>query len=312
MGQTVETLLRKYLWAVDLAVVALCATFLGMAASGAVESKLASLPAPVRVAPVKPAKPDSKPAFNKDPTAMLKRNMFCSTCPPIFEVAVPDDPTTTVEETKTLLPLALLAIMYAPSDGILPSKWSIAVMRDTEAKIMGAYSVGGKIHGAKVTGIFETRVYLDNEGKAEYIDLFELPPPPPQAAAAAVAPDKNDALAVDLANGIKKLSEHKYELQRNTLESVLGNMALLSRSARIVPEMKDGKAAGFRLFAVRPDGPFALIGMQNGDIISSINGLEITSPEKALEVYAKLKSASHLSLGMERNSQKITKEYNIR
>jgi len=116
----------------------------------------------------------------------------------------------------------------------------------------------------------------------------------------------------DLAKGIKKLGEHNYELQRGTLESVLGNMNLLSRSARIVPEMKDGKAAGFRLFAVRPDGPFAMIGMQNGDIISSINGLEITSPEKALEVYAKLKSASHLSLGMERNGQKVTKEYNIR
>jgi general secretion pathway protein C len=310
VGQTVETLLRKYLWAVDLAVVALCATFLGMAASGAVESKLASLPAPARIAPAKPAKPDSKPAFNKDPTAMLKRNMFCSTCPPIFEVAAAADPTTTVEETKTALPLALLAIMYAPPpNGI---KWSIAVMRDTEAKIMGAYPVGGKIHGATVTGILETRVYLDNEGKAEYIDLFEAPAPPPQAAAAAAAPDKNDAFAVDLAKGIKKLGEHNYELQRGTLESVLGNMALLSRSARIVPEMKDGKAAGFRLFAVRPDGPFAMIGMQNGDIISSINGLEITSPEKALEVYAKLKSASHLSLGMERNSQKVTKEYNIR
>ena len=308
-----ETLLRKYLWAVDLAVVALCAVFLGMAASGAVESKLASLPMPVRVAPAKPPKTESKPAFNKDPTAMLKRNMFCSTCPPIFEVPTVEHPETTVEETKTTLPLAVLAIMYAPNDGILPSKWSVAVMRDTEAKIMGAYSVGGKIHGAKVTGIFETRVYLDNAGKAEYIDLFEPPAPPPQAAAAATpAPDKDDKLAVDMAKGIKKLGEHNYELQRGTLESVLGNMALLSRSARIVPEMKDGKAAGFRLFAVRPDGPFAMIGMQNGDIISSINGLEITSPEKALEVYAKLKSASHLSLGMERNSQKVTKEYNIR
>jgi general secretion pathway protein C len=310
VGQTVETLLRKYLWAVDLAVVALCATFLGMAASGAVESKLASLPAPARIAPAKVAKPDSKPAFNKDPTAMLKRNMFCSTCPPIFEVAVLEDNTVTIEETKTTLPLALLAIMYAPPpNGI---KWSIAVMRDTEAKIMGAYPVGGKIHGATVTGILETRVYLDNEGKAEYIDLFELPAPPPQAAAAAVPNKDTDPFAAELAKGIKKLGEHNYELQRSTLESVLGNMALLSRSARIVPEMKDGKAAGFRLFAVRPDGPFAMIGMQNGDIISSINGLEITSPEKALEVYAKLKSASHLSLGMERNSQKVTKEYNIR
>ena len=305
-----ETLLRKYLWAVDLAVVALCATFLGMAASGAVESKLASTPMPTRIAPAKPAKPDSKPAFNKDPTDMLKRNMFCSTCPPIFQEVVEEDKTVTVEETKTALPLAVLAIMYAPPpNGI---KWSIAVMRDTEAKVMGAYPVGGKIHGATITGILETRVYLDNVGKAEYIDLFEAPAPPPQAAAAAAAPDKNDAFAVDLAKGIKKLGEHNYDLQRSTLESVLGNMALLSRSARIVPEMKDGKAAGFRLFAVRPDGPFAMIGMQNGDIISSINGLEITSPEKALEVYAKLKSASHLTLGMERNSQKVTKEYNIR
>lgn len=305
-----ETLLRKYLWTVDLAVVALCATFLGMAASGAVESKFASAPAPVRPALPKPPKPAGKPAFNKDPKAILKRNIFCATCPPLLEELGTETKVDVDVQTKTALPLGLLAIMYAPPpNGI---KWSIAVMRDTEAKTVGAFPVGGKIHGATVTEILETRVYLDNVGKAEYIDLFEAPAPPPQAVAAAVAPDKNDALAVDMAKGIKKLTEHNYELQRGTLESVLGNMALLSRSARIVPEMKDGKAAGFRLFAVRPDGPFAMIGMQNGDIISSINGLEITSPEKALEVYAKLKSASHLSLGMERNSQKITKEYNIR
>jgi len=308
----VETLLRKYLWAVDLAVIAVCATFLGMAASGAVESKLASLPAPTKAILAKPVQPAAKPAFNKDPTAILKRNIFCATCPPFFDDTAT---TTTVDvdvQTKTSLPIAVLAIMYAPPpNGI---RWSVAVMRDTEAKTTGAFPVGGKIHGATVTEILETRVYLDNEGKSEYIDLFEppAPPPPPPGAAPPPAPDKNDALAMDMAKGIKKLSENKYELQRRTLESVLGNMALLSRSARIVPEMKDGKASGFRLFAVRPDGPFALIGMQNGDIISSINGLEITSPEKALEVYAKLKSASHLSLGMERNGQKVTKEYTIR
>ena len=303
-----ETLLRKYLWAVDLVVVALCATFLGMAASGAVESKLASTPTTVRPAPAKPPKTDSKPVFNKNPRAILKRNIFCSTCPPILDEDVPTGTETTTEvEVKTALPIALLAIMYAPTNGI---KWSIAVMRDTEYKTMGAFPVGSKIHDATVTGILETRVYLDNAGKAEYIDLFEAPALPPDKAAAVVKPE--DPFSQELARGIKKLAEHKYELQRGTLESVLGNMALLSRSARIVPEMKDGKAAGFRLFAVRPEGPFAMIGMQNGDIISSINGLEITSPEKALEVYAKLKSASHLSLGMERNGQQITKEYNIR
>jgi len=311
----VETLLRKYLWAVDLAIVALCSTFLGMAASGAVESKFASMPAPVRKAAAKAPKQDAKPAFDKDPTNILRRNVFCSTCPPILDDGTkPDEPEVlTIQETKTTLPLAVLAIMYAPPPNGL--RWSIAVMRDTEAKATGAYARGGKIHGATIIDILETRIYLDNQGKTEYIDLFEppAPPPPPPGAAPPPAPNKDtDPFAADLAKGIKKLGEHNYELQRSTLESVLGNMNLLSRSARIVPEMKDGKAAGFRLFAVRPDGPFAMIGMQNGDILSSINGLEITSPEKALEVYAKLKSASHLSLGMERNGSKVTKEYNIR
>jgi general secretion pathway protein C len=312
-GFAVETLLRKYLWAVDLAIVALCATFLGMAASGAVESKVASLPVPARPPVVRVAKTEAKLSFNKDPTGILKRNVFCSTCPSLLDD--PNQPAEpeefSVQQTKTALPIALLAVMYAPPPNGM--RWSVAIMRDTEEKSMGAYPVGGKIHGATVTEILETRVYLDNEGKAEYIDLFEKPAPPqPPPSAPAPTTSKDDVLAADLAAGIKKTSENGYELKRNTLESVLGNMALLSRSARIVPEMKDGKAAGFRLFAVRPDGPFALIGMQNGDIISSINGLEITSPEKALEVYAKLKSASHLSLGMERNGQKLTKEYNIR
>jgi general secretion pathway protein C len=116
----------------------------------------------------------------------------------------------------------------------------------------------------------------------------------------------------ELDRGIKKVGEHNYEVQRATVDSLLGNMSLLSRSARIVPEIRDGKAAGFRLFSVRPDGPFAKIGLQNGDVISAINGLEMTSPDKALEVYTKLKSASHLSVGLERNGQKINKEYNIR
>ena len=89
-------------------------------------------------------------------------------------------------------------------------------------------------------------------------------------------------------------------------------MGALARAARIVPETRDGKSIGFRLFSIKPDGPFGKIGLQNGDVISAINGLEMTSPDKALEVYTKLKSASHLSVGLERNGQKITKEYNIR
>jgi general secretion pathway protein C len=313
----VEALLRKYLWALDLVVIAFCAVFLARAASSAVES---SITVPPMKAVYHPPRVQTTVAYSKDVLPILKRNVFCSACPPWEEPKAAGDvkPGSTVEPPqRTSLPLALMAIMYAPPPpGLTTSPWSVAVVRDTEDKSSGAFGPGNKVHGATITEIQETRVYLDNNNKTEYLDLLETKPgggeSAPVAAAVAPAAAPQDDFSAQMAKGIKKTGEHSYDIQRSTLESVLGNMSLLSRSARIVPEIRDGKAAGFRLYSVRPDGPFALIGMQNGDVISSINGLEITSPEKALEVYAKLKSASHLSLGLERNGQKVTKDYSIR
>jgi general secretion pathway protein C len=313
----VEALLRKYLWGLDLVVIAFCAVFLARAASSAVES---SIVVPPMKTVYHPPRAQAAVAYSKDVLPILKRNVFCSTCPPWEPKVDTETKTSTVEPPqKTSLPLALMAIMYAPPPvGLTTSPWSVAVVRDTEDKSTGAFGPGSNVRGAVITEIQETRVYLDNHGKTEYLDLLEgtkqaSSGEAPVAAAVAAAPSGGqDAFAAEMAKGIKKTSENAYDIQRSTLESVLGNMSLLSRSARIVPEIRDGKAAGFRLYSVRPDGPFALIGMQNGDVISSINGLEITSPEKALEVYAKLKSASHLSLGLERNGQKVTKDYSIR
>ena len=310
-----DTLLRKHLWIVDLIAVGLCAIFLGRAAASMVESKYLLTIAVPRPAP-RTARAETDVVYPKAIDDIIKRNVFCSTCPPIVAVEPVASATTAVAEPqKTTLPLQVLAVNYvAPPWGF---EHASAVLRDTETKRVGAFRPGEKVRGATITGIDETRVHLDNVGKPEFIDLLEpeanpAAAAPAAAAAAAATPPGGDAFTQELDRGIKKTGDNTYEIQRATLESVLGNMSLLARSARIVPEMRDGKAAGFRLYSVRPDGPFAKIGMQNGDVLSAINGLEITSPEKALEVYAKLKSASHLSLGLERNGQRLTKDYSIR
>jgi general secretion pathway protein C len=306
-----ETLLRKYLWAIDLAVIAICAVFSARAAATAVESKLAAVAPPPKPVPHMAA-PVSQTVYNKEFEEILKRNVFCSGCPPIIKKveATPSGPPPPAEPQRTTLPLKLLAIMFSPKDPM----WSMAIIRDTDEKTSGAFGLGMRIRGAKVIDIQETRVDFDVNGRQEYIELFDKGPAPaaPVAAAAAPAAPSSDPLAAELDKGVKKTGEHSYEVQRSTVDSLLGNMSALSRAARIVPEVKDGRAAGFRLFSVRPDGPFAKIGLQNGDVISAINGLEMTTPDNALMVYTKLKSASHLSVGLERNGQKITKEYNIR
>ena len=57
---------------------------------------------------------------------------------------------------------------------------------------------------------------------------------------------------------------------------------------------------------------FAKIGMQNADLIKAINGLDMSSPDKALEAYTKLKSASHLTMQLVRRNANITLDYQIR
>lgn len=314
VGHPVESLLRKYLWILDLVAVGLAAIFLARAASSLVEGQLLSA-IPIPKPPPRVSKPSGEPNYTKEFEPLVNRNIFCATCPPLIKKEEPEAVTKkNTEPQKTSLPLQLVAVNVAPPPWGF--KWSNAVLRDTDSKAVGAYGVGDRVKGATITEIGDTRVHLDHSGQPEYLDLLEetapAAAPAPAATPATPSTGASDPLSAELDKGIKKTGEHNYEIQRGTLESVLGNMNLLSRSARIVPEIRDGKAAGFRLYSVRPDGPFAKIGMQNGDVISSINGLEITSPEKALEVYAKLKSASNLSVGIERNGQRATKEYNIR
>jgi general secretion pathway protein C len=304
-----ETLLGKYLGIVDLVVVALCAIFAARATATVIESSLVNgIPAAKHVA--KPVAQAAPTIYTKQVEEILKRNIFCSTCPPILPVPVAPGAPVVPELQRTSLPLKLLAIMFAPAPA--DPRWSMAIIRDNDAKTAGPYSIGSQLREATISEIAEVRVYLDfGGGRIEYLELLDRPTPAP-GTPAPVAAAPADPFAAELDKGIKKTGPNSYEVQHSTLDALLGNMGALSRAARIVPETRDGKSIGFRLFSIKPDGPFGKIGLQNGDVISAINGLEMTSPDKALEVYTKLKTANHLSVGLERNGQKITEDYNIR
>lgn len=305
-----DPLLRKYLWLVDLLVVVVCAVFAARATASAIESSYLLDFGPVH-APVRALPPPPK-VYGKETDEILRRNIFCSGCPPILTSDEPDGGVT--EESgapqKSTLALKLMAIMYAPPPH---AAWSTAIVRDLDSKGIGPYGVGGSIRdGVVVDSIEEIRIYVRTGGHLEYIDLLDKAPPPASKTAAAGVSAPVAGMEAEIAKGLKKIGENRYEIQRATLDGVLGNLSELSRSARIVPELKDGRPAGFRLYSVRPDGPFALIGLQNGDVVQAINGIEMSSPDQALGAYTKLKTASHLSVSLERNGTKTTMDYNIR
>jgi Type II secretion system protein C len=189
-----EILLRRYLWAIDCTVIFLVALFGARATWVTVESSYFSLAPPVRpTIGARPA-PESRPS-PKDVADIVGRNIFCSTCPPPGGPPDAPDEARPTGPQKTSLPLKLMAIMYGSTGP--DSRWSTAVIQDSLA-FTGPYRIGDEVHGATVVDIGETRVYLNNAGRPEFLDLFEPPsagasPPGASPLVAAAAPAETPA-----------------------------------------------------------------------------------------------------------------------
>jgi hypothetical protein len=132
-----------------------------------------------------------------------------------------------------------------------------------------------------------------------------------QANAKAKAELERDKLLANLDGEIKRKDESHYTISRRGADAVLGNMPSLARSLRVVPEAKDGKAIGFRLFGLKPDAPLAHLGFQNGDLVRSLNGNELVSPDKALAAYNQFRTTGVMRAGLVRRGLPLSVEVRI-
>ena len=123
------------------------------------------------------------PVYTKQVEEILKRNIFCSACPPILgSRRTPSSRPPRRRCSARRCNLKLLAIMFAPPPA--DPRWSMAIIRDNDSKSAGPYNVGSKLRDATVDDIVEDRVYLDfGGGRREYLDLLDRPQPAPGAPA---------------------------------------------------------------------------------------------------------------------------------
>lgn len=305
---------KKYFFAFTLLAIAIGALLAAKAINHVIEARVfldgeQAIPVPLaRPATKAPAAVGRRAT---DVTAILQRNMFCSDCPPILPqpetaAAAPGSD----EPTRTALGIQLVATMVSDDP-----RWSFAAIRDTGLSRTGVYGVGSPLlpgsPDVEVTAIETKRVFLANSGRPEYLDMEGLGESgPPQRPNSPTASD--DPLSAEIDQSVRKVSENAYEIDRDIINKFLGAPQTLARSARIVPAVKDGQPSGFRLYAIRPGSPYAKIGLQNGDTIHAINGHEITTPDKALEVYSKVRNASHISVSLTRRGESKTLDYSIR
>ena len=261
--------------------------------------------------------------FGKNPNNMSAANIFDSSSR--FIALTEQQTTDTVEESKVVPEMSKEDIFFYLENpdkcALLPgyelTGTIVAKDNDFSFAILKGKGSGGAVTrtGAEVQegvilafvwrniAIFRTTsgVKCIGEGVGEAKQM-PVPEAPKVAGEAPQQPKGDDDF------DIRNVGPNQYVVKRADLNKATGNLGALASQARIVPSAKDN---GFKIFSIAKDSLYSKIGIQNGDVLKSINGIELSSPDKALEAYSRLQSASKLSLDIVRKGQNETLEYTI-
>jgi general secretion pathway protein C len=337
----VERLARRSFGFVVAALLGLAIYFQAAGAVELVAAKVLVLPAAAG-ADGKAKRPPRRPAIARggatNGDAILSRNPFDSVTGPLdrtpLEVAVPEPSKEALDLTDPLnAPECADVVVNIVSESLDP-EWSLAQLKGPGDQEASTRRVGDEVGKLKVAYIgynsvkASPAVWLVNDDQVCQALMYSEKnaaaaetPPPPVASAPAEEPaprrsrrgaSNAPALPAEISDKIQKVSETEFNVDRSVIDNVLENQAQLMRSARIVPEQKDGKTVGIRLFGIRQDTLLGTLGMQNGDRLEKINGFDMASPEKALEAYARLRTATSLTVNLTRRGKPLTIEYQIK
>ena len=211
-----------------------------------------------------------------------------------IEASAPSAPTMSALNAKLL--------GTAPGTGID----SYAILEDGASRKQELVRIGDRYQDRTLSRIEWDHIILTAEGREEIVKMAE----PGSGAASGAQPSV--ANATDVGSGIRAISETAYQIDRAEVDKAMENLNQLFTQIRAVPHFQDGKAAGFRLFAIRRDSIFEKLGLKNGDIVSRINGNELTDPARAMSLLQELRGEGSVNVEVNRNRAPVGLSYEIR
>ena len=339
----IELLFKKYFWVPTAATTAVLAWLAALILNGWVEGRIRGLvPAKISV-PTMAAVEDPAAAVRAEAEGLAQmlaeRRIFNSEPPPVSEM--PD----TLDEEEELdglegegdeeefslsdLDIELMGTLVSPDP-----EWSLATIKTNEGSKLVRKGVEID-EGVVVTSIHRTYITLQRRESRELIRLWAERKvggraggkygaagrsaasarssyrPPSSKRSTSPSSARPPPSSTNYDKGVAKVGEWEYKIDRGMLESELSDLTRLGMQARVVPNYIGGKYQGFKLVGVRPNSLYRAIGVRSGDVIKRVNSMEIDSPNKALQLFEKLRTSRRISLDITRNGVNRTLYYKI-
>jgi general secretion pathway protein C len=282
---------RYVSWVVNLGLVALSCWFVAQTVLLGVDAWFSPPPTGEALAAAQPP-PGSGAA--PDAQRILARNLFnASTLAPQTPIV---DPEEELEATK--LPLTLLGT--AASD--VPELSWAAIDESQQTRVVRPKD--GLANGrATVVRIERRRVVLDEGGALRELNLAEEDGP-----AGAPAPLR----AAARANPRRPARAPAPPVDATAVPAPSGRTpAQLFQDARILPKYTEGQMVGVQISSIKPGGVFEKMGLQDGDVITELNGIRIDSPEQSSKILLQLTSTEQFRLEVDRAGGSTTVDVDL-
>ncbi len=222
--------------------------------------------------------------------------------------AVPLDPIAAeptdldLEAKETRLSLKLLGIMQS-SD---PKRGHAIIQYQSQSEL---YAVGDPIpisRGVTLSKVLADRVIIDNAGNFESIFLWDeetqkVLRPKSQTAKVKKTAGKKALKSIDHRNNAKLT-----KIASDYKQKLLSDPMSMADVMRISPsKSSDGSIQGYRVSPGRDRANFKSFGLKSGDVITAVNGIDLSNQANAMKVYQDLSSATEASFDLLRRGEPI-------
>jgi len=249
-----------------------------------------------------PAQPNITAAVTKpleDFNLIITRNIFN------LNGLIPDSnsqgaPVCTLEPFKSNLPYKISGILYGGS-----AKNSLVVLEGQNKNI---FKLGESLPlGGTLTDIQKNRILITNKNCPEYIDL-NYPDTLNQRGSRSNQSSSGSAYKE---NGFERAGNNT-TVTRSWINNILTyNFAKTLEEAKANPNLVGGQVKGFSITNITPDSVYSKLGLKDGDIVSSINGIELNDAARAIQTLNSLRNENNIEIQLLRGGQTISLKVNV-
>lgn len=311
--------MKRYFWLFYLLLVTAAAALAAEIVNAYISAQLA--------APLKPAQTQASnttgPLAQKrsltEYEVINKRNIFNANPPSETptQPRAPAPPPPPPEVPVAPLPLKLVGTIAAAGG----KKQRFAIIESTaNPPGQALYQVGDMVQQVVIVDIRPDCVVLDKGGVRQELCFQQDTGAAPQQQSAVPTPGAGQRAAVPAPPpaprrgdaGIVRVDPGTWRVSREVILDNFTNVGSLSSQATVTPYFVQGQQQGFRLSQIRAGGVLQQIGLQDGDVLQTVNGLNIHSPQEALQAYQQLQTESTVRLSVLRNNSPTTLTYELR